>query len=80
MLKGDVVVLTNTIISPTTQAIINSFSEKYAAKHIQYDAISYQGMLDANKESFGYRVIPSYNFDKADVIVSFGADFLGKFI
>ena len=76
--EGDVVVLTNTIISPTTQEIINSFSEKYSAKHIQYDTISYQGMLDANKESFGYRVLPSYNFEKADVIVSFGTDFLGN--
>ena len=76
--EGDVVVLTNTIISPTTQEIINSFSDKYSAKHIQYDTISYQGMLDANKESFGYRVLPSYNFEKADVIVSFGTDFLGN--
>ena len=76
--EGDIVLLTNTIISPTTQRIINSFSKKYSAKHIQYDTISYQGMLDANKESFGYRVLPSYNFEKADVIVSFGTDFLGN--
>ena len=51
--EGDVVVLTNTIISPTTQAIIEEFGKKYAAKHVQYDAISVQGMLDANKESLG---------------------------
>ena len=76
--KGDIVILTNTIISPTTQKIINSFSEKFSARHIQYDAISYQGILDANKESFGHRVLPSYNFKKADVIVSFGTDFLGN--
>ncbi len=76
--SGQVVVLTNTIISPTTQSIINNFSDKYSAKHIQYDAISYQGILDANKESFGQRVLPSYKFEKADVIVSFGTDFLGS--
>ena len=76
--SGQVVVLTNTIISPTTQSIINDFSDKYSAKHIQYDTISYQGILDANKESFGQRVLPSYKFEKADVIVSFGTDFLGS--
>ena len=76
--RGQVVVLTNTIISPTTQSIINEFSDKYSAKHIQYDTISYQGILDANKESFGQRVLPSYKFEKADVIVSFGTDFLGN--
>ena len=79
-LEGDIVVLTNTIISPTTQAIIDAFADKYAAKHIQYDSISVQGMLDANKESFGQRVIPTYHLDKADVIVSFGADFLGSWL
>ncbi|MDB2651833.1 hypothetical protein N9Y26_00955 [bacterium] len=62
---GNVVILTNTIISPTTQSIINAFADKYAAKHVQYDAISYQGMLDANKESFGQRALPSYHLDKA---------------
>ena len=31
-----------------------------------------------NKESFGQRVLPSYKFEKADVIVSFGTDFLGS--
>ena len=76
--NGDIVVLTNTIVSPTTQNIINDFSAKYSARHIQYDTISYHGMLEANKESFGHRVLPTYNFEKADVIVSFGTDFLGN--
>ena len=79
-IDGDVVVLTNTIISPTTKSLLNAFSKKYAAKHVQYDAISHQGMLDANKDSFGQRVLPSYHLDKADVLVSFGADFLGNWL
>jgi len=79
-IDGDVVVLTNTIISPTTKSLLNAFSKKYAAKHVQYDAISHQGMLDANKDSFGQRVLPSYHIDKADVLVSFGADFLGNWL
>ena len=42
------------------------------------DAISYHGMLEANLSTFGVRSLPTYHFDKADVIVSFGADFLGN--
>jgi len=61
---GDVVILTNTIISPTTQTIIDAFADKYSAKHIQYDAISYQGMLDANNASFGQRALPTYHLEK----------------
>ena len=45
---------------------------------MQYDAISYNGMLEANHASFGIRVLPTYHLDKADVIVSFGADFLAN--
>jgi molybdopterin-containing oxidoreductase family iron-sulfur binding subunit len=78
--KGDVVVLTNTIISPSTQAILDAFGEKYGAKHVQYDAVSYHGMLEANKASFGLRALPTYHLDKADVILSFGADFLGSWL
>jgi molybdopterin-containing oxidoreductase family iron-sulfur binding subunit len=37
-------------------------------------------MLDANKESFGIRAIPTYHIDKSDIIVSFGADFLGSWL
>ena len=38
------------------------------------DSTPYDGLLDANLESFGVRLAPTYSFDKVDVIVSFGAD------
>ena len=79
-IDGEVVVLSNTIISPSTQVIIDNFTSKYAAKHVQYDAISYNGMLEANRASFGVRALPTYHLDKADVIVSFGADFLNSWL
>jgi molybdopterin-containing oxidoreductase family iron-sulfur binding subunit len=37
-------------------------------------------MLEANKISFGYQMIPDYRFDKADLVVSVGADFLGTWL
>lgn len=43
--------------------------------HIQYDAVSYNGIREANLASFGKRIIPDYDFSKARVIVSVGADF-----
>ena len=79
-IEGEVVVLSNSIISPSTQDIIDTFTSKYAAKHVQYDAISYNGMLEANNASFGVRALPTYHLDKADVIVSFGADFLNSWL
>lgn len=76
-----VVLLTSTITSPTSKQIISEFLAKYSgSKHVQYDAVSYSGMLQANEASFGTRGIPSYNLQAAKVIVSLGADFLGTWL
>ena len=75
-----VVLLTSSIISPSTRDILNTFINKFNAKHVIYDALSVSGMLDANMESFGVRALPTYRFDLADVVVSFGADFLGDWL
>ncbi|MCO5935684.1 TAT-variant-translocated molybdopterin oxidoreductase [Mucilaginibacter sp. RB4R14] len=74
-------IVSSTVHSPSTQAVIAEFIAKYpTAKHVQYDAVSYTGIIKANQNSFGKAVLPHYNFDKADIIVSFAADFLGTWI
>jgi MoCo/4Fe-4S cofactor protein with predicted Tat translocation signal len=74
---GTVVLLSSTIVSPSTKDIIS----KYAGlRHVQYDAVSYSGMLLANEASGFGRKIPSYDFGAAKVIVSLGADFLGTWL
>jgi MoCo/4Fe-4S cofactor protein with predicted Tat translocation signal len=76
-----VVLLTSTIVSPSTRQIITEFLAKYpGGKHVQYDAVSYSGMLLANEASGFGRKLPTYNFDAAKVIVSLGADFLGSWL
>jgi len=76
-----IVLLTNSIISPTTRRILEGFKAKYpSTRHVTYDAISASGMLEANKTSFGVSALPTYHFDKAEVILSIGADFLGNWI
>ena len=76
-----VVILTSTVNSPSTLAIINEFIAKYpGSRHVQYDAVSYSGMLLANEACYGKKAIPSYHFENAKVIVSLGADFLGTWL
>ena len=75
------VLLTPTITSPTTKQIITEFLAKYpGSRHVQYDGISYSSLLLANEACYGKKVIPSYHFEKAKVIVSLGADFLGAWL
>ncbi|MGD9931244.1 MAG: TAT-variant-translocated molybdopterin oxidoreductase [Mangrovibacterium sp.] len=79
--NGRLVLLTQTVISPSTKKIITQFLQSYPnAEWIQYDAVSASGILTANQKSFGLRAIPDYRFDKAKVVVSFGGDFLGTWL
>lgn len=79
--NGNIRILSSTIISPTTKAVINDFKTKYpTTKHISYDANSSYAILAANKMMFGKSFIPHYDFSKAKTIVSIGADFLGTWI
>lgn len=80
-ITGSVVILTSTVVSPSTKAVINQLLAKYpGSKHVTYDAVSYSAMLLANEATNGVRAIPSYRFDNAKAIVSLGADFLGTWI
>lgn len=76
-----IAIISSTVISPATNKVISDFAAKYPTTvHITYDAISYSAIADANEKTFGKRVIPSYDFSKANVIVSFAADFLGNWL
>jgi len=83
-------VLTSSLISPSAKKIINDFANANLATEgeesatasnvVSYDAVSYSGIIEANKESFNKSVVPAYNFDKAKTIVSVGADFMGNWL
>ncbi|HRZ78247.1 MAG TPA: TAT-variant-translocated molybdopterin oxidoreductase, partial [Bacteroidales bacterium] len=78
---GRLVFLTTTLISPSTQRLMDEFALRYPGFEIvNYDPISYAGMLAANEACFGVRHLPTYRFDKASFILSFGADFLGTWV
>ena len=47
---------------------------------MQYDAVSYSAILEANLSCFGKAVIPDYHFQNADLVVSLNADFLGTWL
>ncbi len=74
--SGKTVLVSPTIISPSTKraiAALAGVSRNF--EHIMYDVNSASGLLQANGG-----VLPAYDFSKANVIVSLGADFLGTWI
>ncbi len=79
--KGAVRVLTGTIASATVNAAIDRFLARFPdAKRVSYDSLSVSAILDAHARTHGRRVLPRYHLEKARVIASFDADFLGTWI
>jgi molybdopterin-containing oxidoreductase family iron-sulfur binding subunit len=73
--------LSGSIISPAKQAAIDHFlAQFHDGRHVMYDVLSASAILDAHQQTHGARILPHYRFDRADVIVSFDADFLGTWI
>ncbi|NJB36244.1 TAT-variant-translocated molybdopterin oxidoreductase [Croceivirga sp. JEA036] len=80
-LKGSgkqVALLSQTYASPSTEKLIAEFSEQFGGvNHVVYDAITEEAALVAFDKMYGERALADYDFEKADLIVSFAADFLG---
>jgi molybdopterin-containing oxidoreductase family iron-sulfur binding subunit len=74
----DIVLLTQSFASPTTNRLIAEFTAKYGnVRHVIYDAISESAAIEAYLKAYGKRGLANYEFSKASIIVSVGADFLG---
>ena len=79
--RRSIVLVSSTIVSPSTRSIVGRWHERYRTfRHLTYDSISYAAIREANRASFGIAAIPHYQFDRAQLIVSFGADFLGTWL
>jgi MoCo/4Fe-4S cofactor protein with predicted Tat translocation signal len=75
------VLLTPTLLSPTTKALINEAMDRIPGlEKVTWDAISYAAIRQAHQVTSGMAAIPGYRFDAADLVVSFGADFLGTWL
>jgi molybdopterin-containing oxidoreductase family iron-sulfur binding subunit len=83
--RGKVRVLSGTITSPTTRALIARLLARFpeppdVRQHVVHDPLSSSAILDAHRQTHGARVLPRYLFERAEVLVSFDADFLGTWI
>jgi len=75
--EKQIVLLSSTLASPSTNNLIKEFTEKYpTTKLITYDAVSEEAAVLAFEKKYGQRALANYDFSQAKVIVSFGADFI----
>jgi molybdopterin-containing oxidoreductase family iron-sulfur binding subunit len=71
-------ILTGPESSDTSRKLVKEFMAAFVdAKWIEVDPIGLDEVADAQSESYGTHVVPEYAFEKAEMVVSIGADFLG---
>ncbi len=78
--KGSAVVLTGNIASPSTRAVVSDFAQAFKADHVSWEPMANEEIREGQKACYGEAVVPQYHFDKAKIIVSIDADFLGTWL
>jgi Fe-S-cluster-containing dehydrogenase component/anaerobic selenocysteine-containing dehydrogenase len=82
-LKGakTVRVLSRPMLSPSLRRVTKEFLAAFSSgRTIEYRSLEEEDLAEAQEASYGGAVIPRYRFDKADVVVSLGADYLGTWV
>ncbi len=78
---GRIVVVSRTVNGPARREAIQAFLRRWkGAEHVVLDAPSHGAIREAHRLTHGESRLPSYRFDRARVIVSFDADFLGTWL
>ena len=78
--KGDEIAFVTGTMSGHAQELLGNYMAALGSKnHFSYEAVSPAVVRAANKKAYGV-AMPRYRIDKAKVVVSFGADFLGAWV
>ncbi len=77
--RGDRVALITPPLTGTLGELVSSWSAALGARWVRYEPFGYEAIRAANDRAFGRAEMPHYDFARAEMVVSFGADFLETF-
>ncbi len=78
--KGGVAILTGALASPATRSVVGEFCQAFKADHYSWEALAHDDVRAGQKAAYGEDLVPVYHFDRAKMIVSIDADFLGTWL
>jgi molybdopterin-containing oxidoreductase family iron-sulfur binding subunit len=76
---GSVVLLTG-LQTGARERLYDEWAQATGARRVVYEPFAYEPLLEANRRVFGAAVIPSYDIQGAEFLISFGAEFLETWI
>lgn len=73
--------VTPSISGPASREVVGRFLAQFpGARHVTFDGQGASAIAEAHRASHGIAAVPSYRLDKAELILSFDADFLGTWL
>jgi molybdopterin-containing oxidoreductase family iron-sulfur binding subunit len=73
-------ILTSTTTGSAQRALMARLTRRPNVKHYTYEPVNDEASLAVHAAGYGLQGLPHYRFDRADVIVSLGSDFLGTWV
>ena len=73
--RGRTVMLTGNYTG-TMDVLVDRFAQAVGARRVRWEPFAYEPLRAANRMVFGIDAVPVHDFGNADVVISFGADFL----
>ena len=78
--QGDRIALITPPLTGTMATLVSAIRDAMGgARWARYEPFAYEPIRRANERVFGHADLPHYDFGRADLLVSFGADFLETF-
>jgi len=78
--RGDRIVIITPALTGTMATLVAAWANAVGgARWIRYEPFAHEPIRRANARVFGRADLPHYDFTRADVLISFGADFLETF-
>ena len=75
--NGDRIAVVTPLLSGTLDALVDRWAAAVGgARRLRYEAFGYEPLRAAHRLVFDRASVPHYDFGRADLILSFGADFL----
>ncbi len=61
------------------ERLARDWAKAAGGSHLVYEPFSFESLREANRRTFGVSAVPHFDFARAHMVVSFGADFLETF-
>lgn len=78
--QGKVALLTGTIASPSTRALMNDFKQAFGATQYLWDATGLETVAAGQAKSFGPATVVKPRLANAELVVTIDTDFLGTYL